>query len=200
MIIFVLCLVLSPNSAFAYGGGGGADISQLEDSSFGGGAVSWGSNPNGANVRGSSIWHGRPENIEKGPYQADTAVQDAEQDLLDGFNSGEYTADEVKTNLEWAQNVGIAISDEAQQTLDNIKNPPKTPGQPGQFTEKQQDKAVKVINYIAGYFELKDKCKEKGRKMTTGDLYGLGAKKAIKDKVPPKYKKYVDKAFDFLGF
>ena len=36
--------------------------------------------------------------------------------------------------------------------------------------------------------------------MTTGDLYGIGAKVAIKDKVPPQYKKYVDKAFDMFGF
>lgn len=206
VLTFLICLAMPVNSAIAYGGGSGGGTSQSDDSSFSGGAVSWAPNPNGVDVIGSSIWHGRPDNIKKGPYQPDTAVEDAEQDLLDGFKRGEYSADEVKANLEWAQKVGITISDEAQKTLDRIKNPPKTPGkqttpgQSGQFTTKQQDTAAKVIDVMAEYYKLKDKRKQQGRKMTTGDLYGLGTKTAMKDKVPTKYKKYVDKAFDMFGY
>jgi hypothetical protein len=120
MIIFVLCFLLSPNSAFAYGGGGGGGGSDSEEFSSGGGAVSWSKNPNGLDVMGSSIWHGRPENLRKGPYQPGTAVEDAEQDLLDGFKNKEYTKEEVKENLLWAKKAGIHISNEAQQVLDGL--------------------------------------------------------------------------------
>ncbi len=209
LLTLLMCLLVPVTLAYSYGGGGGSGggVSQAEDSSFGGGAVSWAPNPNGADVRGSSIWNGRPENLEKGPYQPDTAVEDAEQDLLDGFRSGQYSADEVKANLEWAQRVGISISNEAQQTLSSINNPPKTPVKPqpapapsGQLTEKEQDNFVKGLNIVNQYYKLKDKRKQQGRKMTKVDLYGLGAKEAIKDKVPTEVKKYVDKAFDMLGF
>jgi len=192
LLSLLMCLLVPITTAYSYGGGGGGAGSDSEISSSGGGAVSWSSNPNGLDVIGSSIWHGRPANIKKGPYQPDTAVEDAEQDLLDGFKRGEYTADEVKANLEWAQKVGITLSDEAQKTLDRIKNPPKTPGKqtvPGQscqFTEKQQNKAVKVIDIVNQYYKLKDKRKQQGKKMTTGDYYSIGTKTAIKDKVPPQ--------------
>lgn len=207
LLSLLMCLLVPITTAYSYGGGSGGGTSQSDDSSFGGGAVSWVPNPNGADVRGSSIWHGRPENIKKGPYQPDTAVEDAEQDLLDGFKRGEYSADEVKANLEWAQRVGISISNEAQQTLSSINNPPKTPVKPqtapvksGQFTTKQQNKAVKIINIVNDYYKLKDKRKQQGKKMTTGDYYSIGTKTAIKDKVPKQVKKYVDKAFDFLDY
>ena len=118
MMMVALCFVLSSNSAFAYGGGDGGGDS--EESSFGGGAVSWSSNPNGLDVMGSSIWHGRPENLSKGPYQPDKAVEDAEQDLLDGFKAGEYTSEEVEKNLQWAKKAGIHISNEAQKILDGL--------------------------------------------------------------------------------
>jgi len=85
MIVLAVSFLLPWNSAFAYGGGSGGGTSQPEDSSFGGGAVIWSKNPNGLDVMGSSIWHSRPKNLTKGPYQPGTTVGDAEQDLLDGF-------------------------------------------------------------------------------------------------------------------
>ncbi|MBN2515438.1 MAG: hypothetical protein JXC33_05325 [Deltaproteobacteria bacterium] len=209
LLTLLMFLLIPVTTAYAYGGGGsGGGVSQAEDSSFGGGAVSWAPNPNGADVIGSSIWRGRPENIEKGPYQPGKAVEDAEQDLLDGFRSGQYSADEVKANLAWAQRVGISISNEAQQTLDKINNPPKTPikqktnpGKSGQLTTQQQNnKAANIIKYVNDYYQLKDKRKQQGRKLTKADLYSIGAKNAVKDKVPKKIKKYVDKVFDVFGY
>jgi len=125
IILFVMAasLLIPGNSALAYGGGSGGGVSQAEDSSFGGGAVSWSENPNGLDVMGSSIWHGRPESLEKGPYQPGKAVEDAEQDLLDGFKRGEYTKEEVKENLLWAIKAGIHISNEAQGVLDGLSSP-----------------------------------------------------------------------------
>lgn len=120
MIVLAVSLLLPWNSAVAYGGGSGGGTSQSDDSSFSGGAVSWSKNPNGLDVIGSSIWHGRPENLAKGPYQPGAAVEDAEQDLLDGFKSGEYTSEEVKENLQWAKKARIHISSEAQKVLDGL--------------------------------------------------------------------------------
>jgi hypothetical protein len=130
MIVLAVSLLLPWNSAVAYGGGSGGGTSQSDDSSFSGGAVSWSKNPNGLDVMGSSIWHGRPENLRKGPYQPGTAVEDAEQDLLDGFKGGEYTSAEVKENLQWAKKAGIHISNEAQKVLDGLS--PKTGSAAGQ--------------------------------------------------------------------
>jgi len=120
MIAVAVGLMFPWNAAFAYGGGNGSGTSQPEDNSFSGGAVSWSKNPNGLAVMGSSIWHGRPESLEKGPYQPGKAVEDAEQDLLDGFKNKEYTREEVQENLLWAKRVGIHISNEAQQVLDGL--------------------------------------------------------------------------------
>lgn len=209
MVVVAVSLMLPWNSAFAYGGGGGGGggASQTEDGFSGGGAVSWAPNPNGVDVIGSSIWSGRSENLEKGPYQPDKAAEDAEQDLLDGFKNGQYGADEVKANLEWAQGVGISISSEAQQMLDRINNPPKTPikqktepAKSGQLTEKQQDKIVSYLNKYVQYNKTKDKFKQQGRKMTKTDAVIVVVKEEIKDFVPPEYKGYVDEAFDVFGY
>jgi len=199
IIVATVGLLLAPGIAFSYGNGGNGgsgDVSQ--DYAFGGGAVSWSPNPNGVDVRGSSIWRGRPENITKGPYQPDKAVEDAEQELLDGFKDKKYTKEDVKANLEWAQRVGITLSDEAKKTLDAIKNPPTT--QLGKWTEKMQDKSVKIINFVNDIYKLQDKRKSQGRSMTADDYRSVGTKSAIKNTVPPQYRRYVDKAFDFAGF
>ncbi|MBN1828574.1 MAG: hypothetical protein JW884_05450 [Deltaproteobacteria bacterium] len=129
MVYVVITLVLFPAPRlFAYGGdggGGGSDGgSNQEAADSAGGGVSWAPNPNGVNVVGSSIYTGRSAVVEAGPYQSGTAVEDAEQALLDGFQSGAYTADEVKANLEWAVMVGIKISDQAQQALTSLQQSP----------------------------------------------------------------------------
>jgi len=186
--------------AFAYGGGGGGQ----EESSFGGGAVSWTKNPNGVDAIGSSIYSGRPADIEKGPYQEDTAVQDAEEALLEGYQQGTYTANEVKANLEWAQRVGIEISDKANDFLTKLKNPPpeSTPKSKPTATskDKQGDKIAKVINIIADYNKMKAKQKDTGKKVSQLDLAVIGLKNTLRDNVPKEYKDSVDKAFEFFGY
>ena len=152
-IALIASLTASSHCVFAYGGGG-ADSGGREDSSFGGGAVSWTKNPNGVDVIGSSIYSGQPAVVKKGPYQKDTAVQDAEESLLEGYKQGTYTADEVKANLEWAQRVGIEISEKARDLLNKLKSPPpkSTPqSKPTTTTskDKQADKIAKVINITA---------------------------------------------------
>lgn len=126
--IFVFC----PSMVIAHGGGGGggsedggadnffSGSSSSTSEDFFAGGVSWTPNPNGPGVRGSSIYNGRPPNIEKGPYQSGTAVEDAEALLLAGYQAGNYTADELLEQLEWADRVGIPISEAASQTLDQM--------------------------------------------------------------------------------
>jgi len=122
---FVFC----PDMAVAHGGGGGGDggggdgadtFSNSGGNYLMGGGVSWDPNPNGPGIRGSSIYDGRPPNIEKGPYQPGTSVEDAEALLLAGYQSGMYTAEELLEQLEWADRVGITISEAAVQTLDQM--------------------------------------------------------------------------------
>ncbi len=132
-------LMFCPATIFAHGGGGGGGGSEdgdgmnaaspPADDYFGsmGGGVSWEPNPNGPGILGSSVYDGRPANIEKGPYQSGTAIEDAEALLLWGYAAGNYTADEVKEQLAWAERVGLTISDKAQQTLEQINNPQKVP-------------------------------------------------------------------------
>jgi hypothetical protein len=206
--LFVSLMALSC-PAYSYGGGGGGGGNgggvEQEDDSFGGGAVSWAPNPNGADVIGSSIWRGRPESLEKGPYQKNKAVEDAEQDLLDGFRSGQYSAEEVKENLEWAQRVGIAISDQAKSTLESIVNPPPKPAvaapqQSSVDEQKVADKMEKYLNIWADYNKAKEKNRATGKPTTKTDLAVVGLKNAIKGKVSTENQETVDKVFNFIGY
>jgi hypothetical protein len=124
--LVIIALAISfylPGFCFAYGGGEGGESGSSDEIEMlhehAGGGVTWTENPNGADVIGSSVWNGRPAEIERGPYQRGTAVEDAEQALLDGLKTGLYTEEEVKANLEWAVRVNIGISNEAKDILNN---------------------------------------------------------------------------------
>jgi len=148
-----LCIGL-PSIAFGYGGGGGGgggggsegtDLFASMGPSYSGG-VSWAPNPNGADVMGSSVWDGRPESIHHGPYQPDKAVEDAEAELLQGLQDGNYTPAQVKEQLEWAQRVGIKISPEALQALDKINNPPAVPKPPAKSSQPSSGSSQSARN------------------------------------------------------
>jgi len=160
-LLFLLLIISMgcPSTSFGYGGGGGGG-GGTEDAFAGmaptaGGGVSWAPNPNGADVVGSSIWDGRPENIEHGPYQPDKAVQDAEAELLSGFQSGNYTAPDVKKHLGWAQRVGIKISPQAIKVLHAIDNPPVPPKTPATSAQKPTNPA-KPASWVSKALKHKD--------------------------------------------
>ena len=219
LIMSVIITISAPQSGFAHSGGGGGcsggdggggDVADVLGS---GGAwgVSWTPNPNGSDVVGSSIWRGRPENVKQGPYQADTAVEDAEAELLSGYQSGTYTAEEVKTNLEWAQRVGIKISAQAQQALNNILKPPSTPStssttksttqsSSSKLNDKTMDNIVIGLDVLTEYNKIKAEKKKLGLKTTKSDLAVAGIKTAIKDALPSSWQQSVDDAFSFLGY
>ena len=114
-LVLAIALVAPSQSVLAYGGGGGgagAGGAGAEDHEHASGGVSWTPNPNGEGVIGSSVWRGpRPA----GPFQADKSIQDALDDLVRGMGS-EFTDDQVKTNMEWAQRAGV---------LEGVKVPPE---------------------------------------------------------------------------
>jgi len=174
--LIALLLVLNHTTiVFGYGDdSGGSDDG--DDKSFAttaaGGGVSWGENPNGAGVMGSSIWDGRSENLHHGPYQPDTAVEDAEAALFQGLDQGQYNEEQVREQLGWAQSVGIKLSEQAQNFLDGVTNqssadgaganaatdpsastPPTSPGEPSK-TDKQNEAAAAILNGLQDGIQL----------------------------------------------
>ena len=203
LIMSFIITISAPQSGFAHSGGGGGggggggaggdggggDVADVLGS---GGAwgVSWTPNPNGSDVVGSSIWRGRPENVKQGPYQADTAVEDAEAELLSGYQSGTYTAEEVKTNLEWAQRVGIKISAQAQQALNNILKPPSPPStssttksttqsSSSKLNDKTMDNILIGLDVLTEYNKIKAEKKKLGLKPNMFDVIAAGLKKGL---------------------
>ena len=84
ILAFVIGLIV-PGVASGYGNGGnggsGAGAEVHEHASEGGSLIP---NPNGKGVRGSSVWRGpRPA----GPFEKDTSIQDALDDLAQGIGS-----------------------------------------------------------------------------------------------------------------
>ena len=212
--IILICLlglcIGFPSIAFGYGGGagGGSEGTGLFDSmgpSYSGG-VSWAPNPNGADVMGSSVWHGRPENIQHGPYQPDKAVEDGEAELLSGFQTGNYTAGQVKEQLEWAQRVGIKLSPQALQTLNQINTPP-APTAPSTSAasgssrnDKQSEKMADALNVLNAV------CQTIKNKGSASDIEGaaLGAiaenkLNKLKNKKENKGKSDAQIGFDLLN-
>jgi hypothetical protein len=114
-LVLTIVLVVPSQSVLAYGGGGGGAGGAgagAEDHEHASGGVSWTPNPNGEGVIGSSVWRGpRPA----GPFQADKSIQDALDDLVRGMGS-EFTDEQVKANMEWAQRAGV---------LEGVKVPPE---------------------------------------------------------------------------
>ena len=117
VVAIVIATMMPVTLACAYGNGGGEEEM---DNSFGMGTVGWSTGPLGLTLVGSPMWHGRPMTIDKGPDQREREMWEHEQELLDGFKSGKYTKENVKTTLEWAKKVGFHISDKAQKTLDAL--------------------------------------------------------------------------------
>ena len=178
-VFFLGAFVLCPSMVVGHGGGGGGGGSEDGDDVFGGsssvteeylmgGGVSWDPNPNGPGIRGSSVYSGRPENIEKGPYQSGTAIEDAEGALLAGYQSGNYTAAEVQEQLAWAVRVGIKISMAAQNVLDQINNP--NPSSTQQWSQEEEDKAGQALSALDAVRKLFQNNQKNKKPVTAEDI------------------------------
>jgi len=135
IVVIVLALVISltvaSNTCLAYGGGGaGGAGAGAEDHEHASGGVSWTPNPNGEGVIGSSVWRGpRPS----GPFQADKSIQDALDDLVRGMGT-EFTDEQVKANMEWAQRAGVLEGVKVPSELTRFLTPPASQPGSGQTT------------------------------------------------------------------
>lgn len=195
MVVLVISLMLPAGFAFAYGGDGdgdgdGDDAFAASDSFAGGGAVSWGGHPGYPNVRGSSVWDCNPV----GPFQEGTSIQDSVQDLIDGYQDGRYTKDDVRNSLAWAEGVGISLDNTRRGDLVTLMNPPPPKNSKD---SKQADKIAHYLNIWADYNKTK---KKNGGKPPSELQIGVSViKEGIKSYVPQEYQHYVDDAFDFVG-
>jgi hypothetical protein len=102
-----------PGLASGYGNGGNGDGGAgAELHEHASGRVSWIPNPNGKGVIEPSVWRGpRPA----GPFEEDTSIQDALDELARGRGST-YSDEDVRKNMEWAKRAGV---------LRGIKIPPE---------------------------------------------------------------------------
>lgn len=192
-VCFLGALILCPTISLAHGGdggGGGNDRDNIFDNPsaseyFGsmGGGVSWTPNPNGPGVFGSSIYDGRPENIEKGPYQSGTAIEDAEALLLAGYVAGNYTPQDVKEQLAWAEKVGLTISDKAQNTLDLINKPKKEPAKVSKSASQKEDKFDLFLKIAAAIGKKSTDNKKKNKSTTANDLLDVAAGEIVKQNI-----------------
>lgn len=103
LLIFsmVISLTMPAHSAFAYGGGGGGHVPEAA-----GWDVSWTKNPKCKckNVVGSSVWRGRRP---KGPFEEGKSIQDAIDELIEGYDKKKYTLADVEANMRWAKRMGF---------------------------------------------------------------------------------------------
>jgi len=198
-VCFLGALIFCPTISLATGGGGGGgnDKDNIFNNPsapeyFGsmGGGVSWTPNPNGPGVFGSSIYDGRPENIEKGPYQSGTAIEDAEALLLAGYVAGNYTPQDVKEQLAWADKVGLTISDKAQNTLDLINKPQKEPAKVSKSAPPKDDKFVLILNIAAAIGKKSKENKKKNKSTTVNDLAEVATGEIAKQEIAKFAKKW----------
>ncbi len=195
IVVLIISLMLPAGFALAYGGDGdgdgdSADAFATADSFAGGGAVSWGGVPGYPNVRGSSVWDCNPV----GPFQEGTAIQDSVQDLIDGYQDGRYTKDDVRNSLAWAEGVGISLDNTRRDDLVTLMNPPPPKNSED---EKVADQLERGLNMWAAYNETK---KNNGGKPPSKLQIGVSVlKEGIKSYVPQEHQHYVDDLFDLIG-
>ncbi len=178
MVVLVISLMLPAGFALAYGGDGdgdgdgdSADAFATADSFAGGGAVSWGGHPGYPNVRGSSVWDCNPV----GPFQEGTSIQGSVQDLIDGYQDGRYTRDDVRNSLAWAEGVGISLDNTRRDDLVTLMNPPPPKNSED---EKVADHLEMGLNIWAAYNEIKKN--NGGKSPSMLQIYDIVAAEEIK--------------------
>ena len=147
LLTFIMSLTMPAGDVFAYGGGGGGGGSdRAADSDVMGGSAAqctsfaqengyplgigcgWGVGVLGAqdvsDVGGSA--YGDPiEDSRSTSKDAQTALNE----LRDKYEAGSMTAQDVKQDLQWGQQMGVYTSEQSQALLQDL-NIEKTPNQP----------------------------------------------------------------------
>lgn len=71
-------------------------------------------------VRDGQRWHTRPEAMKKTAYEFLSSFPEAERNLLDSYDTGAFTDDEVKDILQWLKNNRMYMSDKALAVLNTL--------------------------------------------------------------------------------
>jgi hypothetical protein len=71
-------------------------------------------------VRQGQRWHTRPETLKNTAYEFLSSFQDAERNLLDNYDQGDLTKDEVKDILQWLKDNKMYMSDKALKVLNTL--------------------------------------------------------------------------------
>ena len=217
-LLFILAVVIGlivPGLASGYGNGGnGGSGAGAELHEHASGGVSWIPNPNGKGVIGSSVWRGpRPA----GPFEEDTSIQDALDELARGKGST-YSDEDVRKNMEWAKRAGvlrgIKIPPELIPYLQKA-NPQTASGQSSSTpatsqntgTSRRAKRDAKVNNYVAiglNVWAWRDQRIKQGNPPTSAEIEAKVVTEITKNKVqnlkPRDINKMVRKVKRFLRY
>ena len=214
ILAFVIGLII-PGLTSGYGNGGnGGSGAAAELHEHASGGVSWIPNPNGKDIIGSSVWRGpRPA----GPFEEDTSIQDALDELARGKGST-YSDEDVRKNMEWAKRAGvlrgIKIPPELipymekadpQTAPDKSSSTPSTTQKTG--TSRRAKRDDKVANYVAiglNVWAWRDQRIKQGNPPTTAEIEAKVRTEVVKNKVqnlkPRDINKMVRKVKRFLRY
>ena len=115
MLVFP-CLVL------AYGGSGGGTQGQME-SGLDSGKICQCKTLD--EVQKGQRWHTRPDAMKKTAYEFLDSFPDADRNLLDSYDTGAFTDEEVKDILQWLKDNKMYMSDRALKTLNKLSGTPE---------------------------------------------------------------------------
>lgn len=76
-------------------------------------------------VRQGQRWPTRPEAMKKTAYEFLSSFSDAERNLLDSYDTGNFTKEEVKDILQWLRDNRMYMSDKALAVLNTLTGPSK---------------------------------------------------------------------------
>jgi hypothetical protein len=76
-------------------------------------------------VRKGQRWHTRPGAMKKTAYEFLDSFHDAERNLLDSYDTGAFTDEEMKDILRWLKDNKMYMSDKALKTLNKLSGTPE---------------------------------------------------------------------------
>ena len=151
--IFLMVVIMAPNFVWAYGGGGGAGGGGSGGDGGAGGSenvigVSYSPRRDGKDIIGTSVWTGHVEE----PFAEDKSVQDAIQELRDGFLSGQYDSDHFKKSLHWAHKRGMITDQEFKKHLLLLKKQAAKAKKKTPSTQAKTKRPLEAIKRIGPNF------------------------------------------------
>jgi hypothetical protein len=76
-------------------------------------------------VRKGQRWQTRPGAMKKTAYEFLNSFHDADRNLMDSYDTGAFTDDEMKDILQWLKDNKMYMSDRALETLNKLSDTPE---------------------------------------------------------------------------